>query len=234
MDIKVTRAFSVPKAWTLTTCRPPARQITEAPGRQFFIDPNERGRILTPHANRGPQPHSTRLTEIEKHTHGFYPRAPRRTEPPGWRTRLSLAWHRACFAVAARFGRSLPSLGPPSWAAPLFAGSIRCCPGRQFIKLSVGAAENRDLGDGGREQGGSVGRPRLQADCWPPTIKVYGMWRQARPARSRRSPPGFIAPCIPTLAKVSSWGPAMAPRDQARRIPHHCPQGSRARAAAEL
>ena len=50
-------------------------------------------------------------------------------------------------------------------------------------------------------------RPRLQADCWPPTIKVYGMWRQARPARSRRSPPGFIAPCIPTLAKVAPSGP---------------------------
>ena len=33
------------------------------------------------------------------------------------------------------------------------------------------------------------------------------MWRQARPARSRRSPPGFIAPCIPTLAKVAPSGP---------------------------
>src|SRR3954447_10642891 len=34
--------------------RPPARQITEAPGRQFFIDPNERGHILMPKANLGP------------------------------------------------------------------------------------------------------------------------------------------------------------------------------------
>src|SRR3954471_12653445 len=33
------------------------------------------------------------------------------------------------------------------------------------------------------------------------------MLRQARPARSRRSPPGFIAPCIPTLAKVAPSGP---------------------------
>src|SRR3954462_1279306 len=48
---------------------------------------------------------------------------PRRTEPPEWRTRLSSAWHRACFAVAARFGRFLPSLGPPSWAAPLLRGA---------------------------------------------------------------------------------------------------------------
>src|SRR3954447_18375729 len=33
------------------------------------------------------------------------------------------------------------------------------------------------------------------------------MWWQARSARSRRSPPGFIAPCIPTLAKVAPSGP---------------------------
>ena len=32
------------------------------------------------------------------------------------------------------------------------------------------------------------------------------MWK-ARPARSQRSPPGFIAPCIPTLAKVAPSGP---------------------------
>src|SRR3954471_9648173 len=52
MDIRVTRAFSVPKAWTLTDLlgRPFGR-IAEAPGGQVFIDPNERGHSLMPKAN---------------------------------------------------------------------------------------------------------------------------------------------------------------------------------------
>ena len=72
MDIRVTRAFSVPKAWTLTDLlgRPLGR-ITEAPGRQVFIDPNERGHILLSKANLGPHASlDAALTEIEKHTHG--------------------------------------------------------------------------------------------------------------------------------------------------------------------
>src|SRR3954452_6525699 len=63
-------------------------------------------------------------------------------EPTERRTRLSSAWHQACLAVAARFGRFLPSLGPPSWAAPfLWGAKIRSLPRPPVIKLSVGAAE---------------------------------------------------------------------------------------------
>jgi len=72
MDIRVTRAFSVPKAWTLTDLlgRPLGR-IAEAPGGQVFIDPNERGHILMPKANLGPHTSlEEALTEIEKSTHG--------------------------------------------------------------------------------------------------------------------------------------------------------------------
>ena len=72
MDIRVTRAFLVPKAWTLTDLlgRPLGR-IAEAPGGQVFIDPNERGHSLMPQANLGPHASlEEALTEIEKHTHG--------------------------------------------------------------------------------------------------------------------------------------------------------------------
>ena len=72
MDIKVTRAFSVANAWTLTDLLGrPLGHITEEAGEQFFIDPNERGHILMSKANLGPHASlDAALTEIEKHTHG--------------------------------------------------------------------------------------------------------------------------------------------------------------------
>jgi len=72
MDITVTRAADDRLAWDLTDLlgRPVGR-ITEAPGRQFFIDLNERGRSLMPKANLGPHASlDEALTTIEKYTHG--------------------------------------------------------------------------------------------------------------------------------------------------------------------
>ena len=72
MDITVARAAGDWTTWDLTDLLGrPLGCITEAPGRQFFIDLNERGRSLMPKANLGSQASlDAALTTIEKHTHG--------------------------------------------------------------------------------------------------------------------------------------------------------------------
>ena len=51
-------------------------RITEEPGRQFFIDPSERGRQLMARLAPGPHPSlDAALAEIEKRTHGVCHRA---------------------------------------------------------------------------------------------------------------------------------------------------------------
>jgi hypothetical protein len=78
MDVVVIRAPGGALAWDLTDLLGrPLGQATEARGRQFFIDLNERGHILMPNANLGPHASIDKaLTEIEKHAHGACRRAP--------------------------------------------------------------------------------------------------------------------------------------------------------------
>jgi hypothetical protein len=78
MDITVTHTADDRLAWDLTDLLGrPLGQATEARGRQFFIDLNERGHILMPNANLGPHASIDKaLTEIEKHAHGACRRAP--------------------------------------------------------------------------------------------------------------------------------------------------------------
>jgi hypothetical protein len=82
MDVMVRPAAKRPpgvrNAWTFTDLlgRPLGR-ITEELGRQFFIEPNERGHILMPKANLGPHASlDVALAEIEKRAHGVATIAP--------------------------------------------------------------------------------------------------------------------------------------------------------------
>jgi len=84
MDVVVARARGGALAWDLTDLLGrPLGQIAEARGRQFFIDPNERGHIVMPNANLGPHASpDAALSEIEKHTHGICRRASDENEAP--------------------------------------------------------------------------------------------------------------------------------------------------------
>jgi hypothetical protein len=84
MDVVVSRTPGGALAWDLTDLLGrPLGQATEARGRQFFIDLNERGHILLPNANLGPHASlDAALSEIEKHMRGVCRRAPEESLSP--------------------------------------------------------------------------------------------------------------------------------------------------------